>query len=162
MSMGCILLLMYWMNWITILRPVLGTIKTTFSSKNNSMSILSIKFDTQNFSLCLFFIGLCNWCLLHITEVKYISKFQYPDMMMAPTTQPTQSTTAGSSPSHSASPNSVSSCTVIRSATPKLGTPVRNVRARTQVEVAQAALILSRIEDMKGKLKSKKLPEIIT
>jgi hypothetical protein len=44
-----------------------------------------------------------------------------------------------------------------RSATPKSGTPVRNVfsvqptlRARTQVEVAQAALILSRIEDMKG------------
>ena len=80
--------------------------------------------------------------------------FQYPEMMLATTTQTTAATTVTSSQTTASSPAGLS---MVRSSTPKSGTPVRNVfsvqptlRARTQVEVAQAALILSRIEDMKG------------
>ena len=104
--------------------------------------------------------------------------FQYPEMMLSPSassstvTSPTPSQTSTTAiTSQAPSPGQ----TVTRSPTPKSQTPVRNVfsvhpppqqqpqqlqrppqqqlqqRAKTQVEVAQAALILSRIEDMKGK-----------
>jgi hypothetical protein len=95
------------------------------------------------------------------------SFFKYPEMMLSsPTpvtsaspTHATSTTTSSSQQVPSPASGQQSTTSTNRSPTPKSQTPVRNVfsvqpplRAKTQVEVAQAALILSRIEDMKGSL----------
>ena len=95
-------------------------------------------------------------------------------MMLSPSASSSTVTSPTPSQASTTAITSPAGQTVTRSPTPKSQTPVRNVfsvhpapqqqaqllrppqqqlqqRAKTQVEVAQAALILSRIEDMKGK-----------